>query len=52
MNFEDKIQEAFKEGYRQAINEQKKPLGPRRPGALLKRLIIPESISLHMSKKN
>ena len=26
MNFEDKLQKAFEEGYRQAINEQKKPV--------------------------
>ena len=47
MNLDDKIQEAFEEGYRQAINEQKKrrvvepAIGPKRPGALHKKAYNP-----------
>ena len=52
MNFDDKIQEAFEEGYRQAINEQKKPFGPKRPGALLKKAYNPRKyFNAHVEKE-
>jgi hypothetical protein len=52
MNFEDKLHEAFEEGYRQAINEQKKPLGPKRPGALLKKAYNPRKyFNAHVEKE-
>jgi hypothetical protein len=52
MNFDDKLQEAFEEGYRQAINEQKKPLGPKRPGALLKKAYNPRKyFNAHVEKE-